>query len=106
MGDVTRRHIIASMSCRTVCPCTLMRDSDDKGSVMRIFIAVLGLMAASAMSAPASAGCNVRGEFCGFPNWASNAFAGRKRVPESTLEPERYQPSFRVKRQSYRAYNR
>jgi hypothetical protein len=69
-------------------------------------IAILGLMAVPVISAPASAACNVRGEFCGFPNWASNAFAGRERVPESSLPPESYQRTHRVRRQTYRTYSR
>ncbi len=39
------------------------------------------------MSAQAQAVCNVRGEFCGYPAWAANAFtAPRDRVPDSWLE--------------------
>jgi hypothetical protein len=70
---------------------------------MRTLIAGLGLLTALALSAPASAACNARGEFCEFPNWASNAFAGRERVPESSLAPDRHQ---RVKRQSSRVDGR
>lgn len=56
----------------------------------------LGVTVAMALglATQAQAACNARGEFCGHPAWASNAFAGpRDRVPESTLEPSRSQPS-------------
>ena len=36
--------------------------------------------------------CNARGEHCGRPTWAANAFSGRyDRVPESASEPRHYQ---------------
>jgi hypothetical protein len=44
---------------------------------------------------PAGAACNVRGEFCDYPDWASNAFAGRDGVPLSAL------PSYGSTRPSY-----
>jgi hypothetical protein len=56
---------------------------------MRSFLtAALVLVGLGSIATEASAGCNVRGEFCGYPNWASNVFAGRKKVPESTLPPD------------------
>ena len=36
--------------------------------------------------------CNARGEFCGRPTWAANAFSGPyNRVPESAVEPRYHQ---------------
>ena len=54
---------------------------------------------------PAQAACNVRGEFCGYPGWAANAFSHpRDRVPNAWLEPP-VRKIYRVKR--YRkAYRR
>ena len=55
---------------------------------------LLGLAVVAAtlgLSTPVHA-CNARGEHCGRPTWAANAFSGRyNRVPESTSEPTRYQ---------------
>ena len=60
----------------------------------RIANVLLGLAVAATtlgLSTPASA-CNARGEFCGQPTWATNAFSGRyARVPESSVEPRHYQ---------------
>lgn len=39
------------------------------------------------MSMPAAAACNIRGEFCGYPGWAANAFSNpRDRVPDWELD--------------------
>jgi hypothetical protein len=55
--------------------------------------------AALGLNAEAQAACNVKGQFCGHPAWASNAFAGRfDRVPESTLEPEKHYQAERASR--------
>ncbi len=55
---------------------------------------LLGLAVAAAtlsLSTQAHA-CNARGEHCGRPTWAANAFSGPyNRVPESTSEPRRYE---------------
>jgi hypothetical protein len=58
-----------------------------------------------AMGSQAQAACNVRGEFCGYPAWAANAFSHpRDRVPNAWLEPP-VRKIYRVKR--YRkAYRR
>jgi hypothetical protein len=54
------------------------------------------------MNTSAQAACNVRGEFCGYPSWAANAFsAPRDRVPDAWLEP-RVRKSYRVRRHRYR----
>jgi hypothetical protein len=56
------------------------------------------------MSPQAQAVCNVRGEFCGYPAWAANAFAHpRDRVPDAWLEPP-VRKTYRVKqyRKRYR----
>jgi hypothetical protein len=57
------------------------------------------------MGSQAQAACNVRGEFCGYPAWAANAFSHpRDRVPNAWLEPP-VRKIYRVKR--YRkAYRR
>jgi hypothetical protein len=50
----------------------------------------LGAVAILALSTQAQA-CNARGEFCGRPTWAANAFSGPyNRVPEPSLETQRY----------------
>lgn len=70
-----------------------------------VWIATAVILGIGGMTAEAQAGCNARGEFCDFPNWASNAFAGRKRVPESTLPPDRpyhVYKAYRGKRDVYR----
>jgi hypothetical protein len=58
---------------------------------MRTLLTLSALvLGASAMSSAAQAGCNLRGEFCGYPSWASNAFATpHARVSEALLEPDR-----------------
>lgn len=56
------------------------------------------------MSPQAQAACNVRGEFCGYPAWAANAFTHpRDRVPDAWLEPPA-RKTYRVKqyRKRYR----
>jgi hypothetical protein len=53
---------------------------------------VVGL---AAMSFPANAACNVRGEFCGYPGWAANAFSHpRDRVPEEWLDYPTNPPAY------------
>jgi hypothetical protein len=45
------------------------------------------LISLGALSGSASATCNIRGEFCGYPAWAANAFSHpRDRVPNWVLE--------------------
>lgn len=69
-----------------------------------IVMAALGFGALSAK--PAEAACNVRGEFCGYPAWAANAFSHpRDRVPDWVLEDRAYwytapppPPKYRSKR--------
>jgi hypothetical protein len=53
---------------------------------------VLGVMATTlGLSAQAQA-CNARGEFCGQPTWAANAFSGPfNRVPEASSASRHYQ---------------
>ncbi len=73
---------------------------------MRSVLLLAGLAAAIAVASPqAQAACNVRGEFCGYPAWAANAFSHpRDRVPDAWLEPP-VRKAYRVKR--YRkAYRR
>ena len=36
------------------------------------------LLVMLAMPVPTAEACNARGQFCSYPPWASNAFAGRK----------------------------
>ena len=40
-------------------------------------IAAAALAVLIVCSPPADAACNARGQFCGHPAWASNAFAGK-----------------------------
>ena len=58
----------------------------------------LGVMAATlGLSAPAHA-CNARGEFCGRPTWAANAFSGpNNRVPEAASDNKQYQATHHSK---------
>ena len=54
---------------------------------MRIpFLIACVALAVGAWSPKAEAVCNVRGEFCGYPAWAANAFSSpRDRVPDAWL---------------------
>jgi hypothetical protein len=72
---------------------------------MRRVLLLAGLMAGIvALSPPAHAVCNVRGEFCGYPAWAANAFAHpRDRVPDAWLEPP-VRKTDRVKKRHRRTY--
>jgi hypothetical protein len=52
---------------------------------------LLGVAATLGLSTQAQA-CNARGEHCGRPTWAANAFSGPyNRVLESSAEPRRYE---------------
>lgn len=57
---------------------------------MRRLLLLLGVVvASSAMSARADAVCNIKGQWCGYPAWAANAFtAPGDRVPDSWLGPQ------------------
>jgi hypothetical protein len=83
--------------------------------------AILGtttlLLAIGGLSSQASAVCNIRGEFCGYPAWAANAFTHpRDRVPNWMLEDQarwsyggerrRYYYPNRAKRYYYRSRRR
>jgi hypothetical protein len=80
---------------------------------MRSLIVLAGLAAGVvALSPQAEAACNVRGEFCGYPAWAANAFTHpRDRVPNAWLqhpvrESYHVRNSHRVKKRHRRAYRR
>jgi hypothetical protein len=64
----------------------------------RIANVLLGLAVAATtlgLSTPTYA-CNARGEFCGRPTWAANAFSGRyARVPEAAVEPPKHYQAVR-----------
>lgn len=48
-------------------------------------VIALGISALNIQGAQAA--CNVRGEFCGYPGWAANAFSNpRDRVPDWDLD--------------------
>ena len=66
---------------------------------MRGVVLLVGLaVGVIIMSPQAQAACNVRGEFCGYPAWAANAFtAPRDRVPDAWLEAP-VRKTYRVKR--------
>ncbi len=55
---------------------------------MKTLAATLALVLASVASiGTANAACNVRGQFCGYPSWAANAFSHPKdRVPNWVLD--------------------
>jgi hypothetical protein len=72
-------------------------------------IFLLGAVATTLVLSPqAQAACNARGEHCGQPAWAANAFAGRYgRVPESSLEaPPRQGPYYHKPQTIERAVKR
>ena len=76
-----------------------------------ILISLVGL-GIGGMSIEAQAACNIRGEFCGYPGWAANAFSNpRDRVPDWVLDNPTnpyagdsyaYAPKYRAKRKRYR----
>ena len=54
---------------------------------MKFFGLVLAGSTLPLLSIDASAACNIRGEFCGRPGWAANAFSNpRDRYPEEALD--------------------
>jgi hypothetical protein len=63
-------------------------------------VLVLGVAATTlGLSTQADAACNIRGEHCGRPAWAANAFSNpRDRVPESALEPPKQHRAVRYSR--------
>jgi hypothetical protein len=63
---------------------------------MRAFHVLLGVaLGLSSLSGPAQAACNVRGEYCGYPAWAANAFSDPfDRVPEAWLERPTNAPAY------------
>jgi hypothetical protein len=73
---------------------------------MRSVLLLVGLVAGIAVMSPqAQAACNARGEFCGYPGWAANAFSHpRDRVPDAWLEEPPVRKTYRVKqyRKRYR----
>lgn len=100
IGRVLRSHMCASSPLLSNCgrlrlPAVRATAGDEMRSVWIATAVVLGI---STMAAEAQAGCNARGEFCNYPNWASNAFAGRKRVPESSLPPDEPYRAYRTYR--------
>jgi hypothetical protein len=47
------------------------------------------------MSLQAQAACNIRGEFCGYPSWAANAFSDPfDRVPDAWLDHPTNPPAY------------
>jgi hypothetical protein len=52
-------------------------------------------IAISSLSVPAKAACNIRGEFCGYPSWAANAFSHPfDRVPDAWLDNPTNPPAY------------
>lgn len=50
---------------------------------MRISLFVVAAIVGLSSTSFQAAACNARGEFCGYPGWAANAFSGPEdRVPE------------------------
>jgi hypothetical protein len=61
-----------------------------KAHMTRVLLS-LGVAATALGASTQAYACNARGEFCGRPTWAANAFSGPyNRVPESALETQRY----------------
>jgi hypothetical protein len=63
---------------------------------MRILV-LLGGIVVGYVSIPlqAQAACNVRGEFCGYPGWAANAFSHPfDRVPDTWLDYPTHPPAY------------
>ena len=51
----------------------------------------------------AQAACNIRGEFCGYPGWAANAFSHPKdRVPDWVLDNPTNRHAFDSPARKYR----
>ena len=64
---------------------------------MRISLLLVGVaVGVGGMSASAQAACNIRGEFCGYPSWAANAFSDPfDRVPNAWLDHPTNPPAYR-----------
>ncbi|MEZ5854266.1 MAG: hypothetical protein R3D67_05760 [Hyphomicrobiaceae bacterium] len=43
---------------------------------MRTFLAVIAAVGSIAFASASAHACNARGQYCGYPDWASNAFSG------------------------------
>ncbi len=75
----------------------LVADIDHTRSIdirapLALFGVAIGLVSLSVL---AQAACNVRGEFCGYPAWAANAFSDPfHRVPEAWLERPTNPPAY------------
>ena len=55
----------------------------------RILLLGAMLLGIAGTSTGADAACNIRGEFCGYPPWAANAFSHpRDRVPNWVLRDQ------------------
>jgi hypothetical protein len=55
--------------------------------VRRLLLLPLVALGIGGMGFEAQAACNIRGEFCGYPSWAANAFSHpRDRVPNWVLD--------------------
>jgi hypothetical protein len=68
-----------------------------------VMLSALVITAIGASSIEARAACNIRGEFCGYPAWAANAFsAPRDRVPDWVLENPPGKNVNQTKRYGYR----
>lgn len=52
-------------------------------------LSLAAVVAAFSFVGTADAACNVRGQFCGYPSWAANAFSHpRERVPNWVLDDQ------------------
>lgn len=53
----------------------------------KIIVSAVTILSIGFAALPAHADCNIQGQYCEQPNWASNIFSGTDRVPEATLPP-------------------
>jgi hypothetical protein len=58
-------------------------------------LGLVGAVAIAALLGTPAAACNARGEFCGYPLWAANAFSNpRDRINEAAVRKPDYRPSY------------
>lgn len=58
----------------------------------KVIVSVVAILGIGFVSVQARADCNIQGQYCEQPNWASNIFSGTDRVPEATLPPNNVLP--------------
>ena len=72
-------------------------------SLLALALTLTVTLVAFAASAPEAQACSIRGQYCGYPSWAANAFEGRKGYkgnPASLTDYYVGQPPRKVARRS------